>query len=252
MRIIICDDEKEICNSLKKKIRNINENAEIISFNNSFLLYEYLDKNYHDVDVIFMDIEFSNDKLNGMNYAQEVMKIYPEIRIIFVSGYTDKYVEEIFLSNPKVNVLGVLKKPVDNRKLKIYIDELGKINQQNRIVRSLKFKTLNNGIVYIKFEDIIYVESNKRHVTVYTETSEYEGFYKIEEIMNQLRENTNRFYWCNKRNIVNISKITNISNEENSVKLINEKSIPLSYYNGTTISRKKRELTLIIASMRGM
>lgn len=50
MRIIICDDEKEICNSLKKKICNINENAEIISFNNSFLLYEYIDKNCRDID----------------------------------------------------------------------------------------------------------------------------------------------------------------------------------------------------------
>lgn len=251
MRIIICDDEKEICNSLKKKIRNINENAEIISFNNSFLLYEYLDKNYHDVDVIFMDIEFSNDKLNGVNYAQEVMGIYPEIRIIFVSGYTDKYVEEIFLTNPKVNVLGFLKKPVDDNKLKGYLDEIEKMTKQNRIVHSLEFRIINNGIIYINFEDIIYIESHKRHVTVYTETDEYEGFYQIEEIINQLEESTNRFYWCSKSNIINVSKIKSISNK-NTVNLINGKSISLTNYNGTTISRKKRELTLIIASMRGM
>lgn len=61
MKILICDDEKAICTSLKRKIRNINENAEIISFGNSFQLYEYIDKNCRDIDSFhsFLLVEFA-------------------------------------------------------------------------------------------------------------------------------------------------------------------------------------------------
>lgn len=248
MKILICDDEKAICTSLKRKIRNINENAEIISFGNSFQLYEYIDKNCRDIDAIFMDLEFENDKLNGVNYSQEIMRIYPEIKIIFVSGHTEEYVEEIFLSTPKVNVFGFLRKPVDEKKLKVYLDKLEKVHKQNRIIHSLEFKVINNGIIYINYEDIIYIESDKRHVIVYTKNGEYEGFYRIGEIMGRLSKNTNRFYWCNKRDIVNISEIRHILGKENSVELANQKIIPLSNYNNTTIAQKRREISMLISS----
>lgn len=252
MKILICDDEKEMSHLLKKKICNINQNTEVLTFNNSFSLYEYLDKNHLDVDAIFMDIEFKTDKLNGMDYCQEIMRICPKVKIIFVSGYADKYIEEIFLTNQKINIFGFLKKPVNTKKLKEYMDKLEETHKQDQKNHFLEFKELKKGIIYINFDDIIYIESEKRHATVYTKTGEHIGLIKLKEIMEQLRKNTNCFYWCNKSDIVNINEIKNIPNSSKCVVLTNNKEIMLSNFENTTISQKRQQIMAIKTSLRGI
>lgn len=242
MNIIVCDDNTLVCESLVCDIKNIDATINIITFKSCFAVYEYLNDNLNNIniDAIFMDIEFPHD-LNGIDYSHEILKKFPNIKIIFISGFIEKYVEDMFLSIPNFKPYAILKKPIDLNKLKFHIDNLKTDCSIKSKENALAFNVTNNGTVFIELERIKYIVSNKREVTIVTYDGEYLGYNKISNLMKELKSLSNRFYNCHKSYIVNVDAITKIPSNENRV-YIDTDAIPLSIINGTSVSHKRKDI----------
>ena len=241
MNIIVCDDNTLVCESLVCDIKNIDATINIITFKSCFAVYEYLNDNGNDIqiDAILMDIEFPHD-LNGIDYSHEIFKKFPNIKILFISGFTEKYVEDMFLGMPNFKPYAILKKPIDLNKLKTHIDNL-KTDHSIKSKENILTFNAKNGTIFVEFERIQDIYSFQRKVTIVTYDGEYTGYNKISNLMKELKSLSNRFYNCHKSYIVNVDAITKIPSNENFV-YIGTTGIPLSIINGTSVSHKRKDI----------
>ena len=96
MIILICDDDK---NCLANEEKYIRDNTEAVPecFLGGKELLKRLSAGTEDIAAVFMDIELDNSE-NGIVVAEQISNLYPDIRIIFLTAYSLKYCEEIFLT----------------------------------------------------------------------------------------------------------------------------------------------------------
>ena len=87
MRIAICDDEKQICEFLKEKIRRYyfsnDINFSIQTFENGEKL---LESDLNLIDVLFLDVEMPGR--NGMKVAKAIREKNKEMIIVFLTAYS--------------------------------------------------------------------------------------------------------------------------------------------------------------------
>ena len=118
MRIAICDDEKQICEFLKEKIRRYyfsnDINFSIQTFENGEKL---LESDLNLIDVLFLDVEMPGR--NGMKVAKAIREKNKEMIIVFFTAYSE-FVFESF----KVDAFRYLVKPVNNQELNETLDAI--------------------------------------------------------------------------------------------------------------------------------
>lgn len=115
MKILLVDDEKLVLSIEEKRIAAVLPNAEIFSFNKSSEAVEFAEKNR--VDIAFLDINMS--MIDGVTVAKHLQNIYPNINIIFCTGY-DEYMSDAF----DMYCSGYLLKPVTEEKIRNAIAHL--------------------------------------------------------------------------------------------------------------------------------
>ena len=99
-RAIICDDEETVRNGLKKHFDWSGHKIEIVGiFEDGIPAFEYMKT--HDVDIIITDVRMIH--MDGITLAQKASVLYPEVKVLFISGYADiEYLKEadIVVTNP--------------------------------------------------------------------------------------------------------------------------------------------------------
>ena len=100
--VIVADDEVNILEDLKRIMDRIEDIKLVGSFSSPLEVLKFSYKNH--VDVAVLDI--SMQELNGIELAEMLKKIYPDLQIIFVTGY-----DEYALSAYHLNAMGYLLKP---------------------------------------------------------------------------------------------------------------------------------------------
>lgn len=104
MHIIAVDDEQLSLALLSDAICQAGgENNPPACFMVADEALQYAEK--HPVDVAFLDVEM--DGMSGVELARELIALYPQINIIFVTGF-DHYMDEAF----RLYASGYVKKPV--------------------------------------------------------------------------------------------------------------------------------------------
>ena len=162
MRIAICDDDPKASNSLYQDIAKIPEeqlntpqNTEpsldpVMTRSDIFadpdeLLFAAESEHY---DLAFIDIELGDQ--SGIRLSNHLLRIHPDIQIIFFSGYDDYYLDVY-----NVDHVYFLKKPVDPERLKTAL------YAAQRKVLSLKdkFLTISNkhGVFRIPLQEILFL-----------------------------------------------------------------------------------------------
>ena len=91
MKMIIVDDEHEVTAALSVmcnwKELGINE---VITFNNSNEAYDFI--SHQKPDILITDIKMP--KITGLELAEHTLKLYPETKVIVLSGYDEfKYAQ---------------------------------------------------------------------------------------------------------------------------------------------------------------
>lgn len=216
----ICDSNYKIMDELECTVNEVIGNKiTFFKFNNPFALTTYvLDSVRTKIDVIFINTIIGNQ--NGIEIIKEILKDRIDIKVVFFSDKHDS-ITDIFQTDP----LYFLKVPFEKKYVREAVNKLEKtlsIEGKNTI----NFVSGRGGsrLISIKIKQIIYIESEKRKVHIYTESGKYSFYSKLSDIENLLNQD---FVRCHQSYIVNVNKI-----EKLGEKLIHlyrvDKPIPIS------------------------
>lgn len=150
----ICDNEKLLCDKLKRLIMDIKPNWNISVYNNELDLLKNVDKEY----ILILDIDMP--EMDGIKIAESIRKKNKDIEIIFLSNHY-KFIQEAF----KVKVFRFLNKPIDKNKLIEALDE-AEIEITNN--KKVAIHT-TQGIKVINIKDIVFLEAYGDGTYIYTQ-----------------------------------------------------------------------------------
>lgn len=212
MKILVCDDNKVICNDISQYIEsNFDYNVSVANDKNS--IYHYL--NEDKLDLLIIDIVLG--KINGIDIAKEFTKQFPNLNVIFITGYGDTYYKDIY---KYINPCGFLEKPIQYNILNFFIKQI----QDNFNARNSKLRINYNYNSYIiPNRDIIYIQSDKRLSVIHTTAEKFKTYKKLSDMLDELPDT---FIRCHQSFIVNRDYVRNV--EGNQFLLSSGNVIPIS------------------------
>lgn len=212
MKILLCDDNKVICNDISKYIEsNFDYNVSVANDKNS--IYHYL--NEDKLDLLIIDIVLG--KINGIDIAKEFTKQFPNLNVIFITGYGNTYYKDIY---KYINPCGFLEKPIQYNILNFFIKQI----QDNFNARNSKLRINYNYNSYIiPYWDIIYIQSDKRLSVIHTTAEKFKTYKKLSDMLEELPDT---FIRCHQSFIVNRDYVRNV--EGNQFLLSSGNVIPIS------------------------
>ena len=226
MKLAICDNEILFLNQFLTLCQNYSCIDELVPFQDGDLLLAEV-KAGSSFDAVFMDIDFGNKK-TGIDYSQELYEINPQIRLVYITGFTDRFVQHVFLSPS--NMIGFLTKPVDKDILSSILDKLQSSLDQDK--QTLFCIVGKSDSVSLPIPSIFYLESNAHKSLIYTA----EEIHSVYERLSALKERLpSCFLACHKSYIVNMNKIKRI--EKNVIILENQTEIPISKSQYTNVKK---------------
>lgn len=203
LNFIICDDNIQMINQLsvlfeKSFVKNdfdakitfkTQDYKELLSFMTSNL-----------VNVVVLDIEFNNSKLNGLDIASEIRKINKDCYIIFITSHFEYIVEAydyktfayLFKNSLSVDTLS-------NTLKRLFDDVSGS---------SSKFIKIDGKGTFLDLNDIQFIEKSGMKLIYHTthgSVDAYSSFSKLEDKL------PNTFVRCHKSFVANVNNISNIS-----------------------------------------
>lgn len=217
MKIAICDDQQSSLECVKSEVLSLDIPCEIALFQDIQLLYREigLGRKY---DVVFMDIEWYGEQ-RGIDFAANLYKLCPKTRIVFITGYPERYSQQIFFKY--TNLKGFIAKPIDKA---ILLDTLmrikGEIQDESKSHLVIKF---NGAVASIDPDDIFYLESRAHKITIHTGGENHLCYEKLDVLAEELPEN---FIFTHKSFLVNMDKIQRIEREY--LILANNEEVPIS------------------------
>lgn len=204
MRIAICDDQQSAIEHTITKVSSLGLQSEIMSFLNIADLFQKI-KDGEKFDVVFMDIEWDGEQ-KGIDFATGLYDLSPKTKIIFITGYPERYSQQIFLKN--TNLRGFISKPINAAILQ---KNLEKIKSEMILDANRKLILKFDGIVIgVDPDDILYIESRAHTATVYATDGGHLCYEKLDALANRL---PGQFILTHKSFLVNMDKIQRIERE---------------------------------------
>lgn len=144
LRIAICDDEKEVCEEVRKRLLSINPVYQIaIYYSGKELLQEK-----ERFQIVFLDVHMDN--LNGIETAEMLRERGTDECIIFLSG-CGEYMAEAF----KVKAFRFLNKPIERE---AFLEAVLEAEREIECIQKLTVHVAGD-IFIINKKDIIYMEA---------------------------------------------------------------------------------------------
>lgn len=221
IKIAMCDDERAFVDKVKVLLeRYFCGRYSLSCFNTAVGLLGYVFEDAKgDVDLLIMDIEVKSR--NGIDLSNEIVKQFPQIKIIFLTAYPE-YSEQVYMGGKPS---GFILKPIKDEVFEVQLSKLFNEIEKER-TNEIVLKT-SDGIVKVKINLIQYISNNKRIITVHTESKGYSSYMKISDIEMVL---DSRFIRCHQSYIVNMDYIENISTK-NEIHLTTSEIISISRAN---------------------
>ena len=169
IKCVIIDDEPLAIKVIENHLKEFQDFEVIKTFNNPIEASYLLEKG--EIDAVFLDINMS--KMNGLDFAKTLNS---KMNIIITTAYREFAVESYDL-----DVLDYLVKPIPfNRFLKTINKITQKVYLQKGVQKdedvysdSFIFLKVDKKLVKIKFEAILYIESLKDYINVFTTTGNH-------------------------------------------------------------------------------
>ena len=155
MKILAVDDEIIALEGLVKSIKEADKTSKVFGFRFSDEAIEFMKTNI--CDVAFLDIEMVG--MNGVNLAYELIKINPNINIIFSTGY-GHYRDVAF----DMHASGYIVKPITTEKVK---RELQNLRKPVLEVNKLQIEVFGNFEVYFEGKPVKFKYSKTKELLAY-------------------------------------------------------------------------------------
>ena len=219
LNIAICDDEKYICDFLKKSVLDCLAKADlegsVTVFDDGQPLVDLYREDKANFDLLLLDI--SMKKCDGMTAAKLIRAVDSKVMIVFVTSSA-----EFVFTGYEVRAFRYILKPEllhgFTGVFKECLEELTKSNE----VRFTFQKASET--VSIPLREILYFESDKRIIIVRTANEEYSFYEKLDKIEEQLKKQD--FVRCHQSFLVNAKKISSV--KVTDLTLTNGETIPIS------------------------
>lgn len=217
MKVAICDDNLIFLEELKLRLEKNQLITAVFSFSSPLELVMRI-QDEEKYDLVFMDIDWgAEEKQNGFQWGEEISKLLPDVSIIFITGYNDRFAQHVLLS--EANILGYMTKPVDNNILERY---LKKAKENTKDPKYLVISR-HSGKISIPLDEIIFIESHNHKAIIHTETTEYEVYEKLIDLQNRLLKT---FISCHKSYIINMDWVSTY--EGKTFRMRNDREISIS------------------------
>lgn len=147
-------------------------------------------------DIIFFDIEMK--RLDGMTAAKKIRELDSDVIIIFITNMA-----QYAIKGYSVDALSFILKPVSYF---AFSQELLKcLNKIKNKKEKFLIVPTENGMLKLSVSTILYIESIKHYVNIYTKDEDY----TIRSTMKRLEEKLkgSSFYRCNNSYLVNLARI---------------------------------------------
>lgn len=203
-KIAIFDDEKIIVDYVENLIKKyVMKNVKIYKYIDiSDLRNDFKNGNLGDLDILYIDIKIG--KADGITIAEKMQKSNPNLRVIFMTAYTE-YSEEIFRVIPTYLLL----KPIKEEKFKKSLEKALEYKEHDKnLIRTFCIK---GKIFNIKIDNIKYIESNRRIATIHEKDIDRNIYAKLSELEELLPE---QFIRCHQSYIVNLEQARELNSHE--------------------------------------
>ena len=231
INIGICEDELHYRVNIKDMLGDI-----LSTYSINYKIYEFssgeeLLSNYpKDLDILIMDIQMK--LINGMDTARKIREFDQNLEIIFMTSFSE-FMQEGY----EVKAYRYILKPISERKISRNI--LPCINEIMKKKNNYLTINVKNYVDRIKIDSIVYIETDRPNILIYTNDNKYTTKMSISKIDKILREHG--FFRCHNSYIVNLKLVESMNS--NTLK-IGEKYIPISKY-------RVKELKLALTNILG-
>lgn len=231
INIGICEDELHYRVNIKDMLGDI-----LSTYSINYKIYEFssgeeLLSNYpKDLDILIMDIQMKI--INGMDTARKIREFDQNLEIIFMTSFSE-FMQEGY----EVKAYRYILKPISERKISRNI--LPCINEIMKKKNNYLTINVKNYVDRIKIDSIVYIETDRPNILIYTNDNKYTTKMSISKIDKILREYG--FFRCHNSYIVNLKLVESMNS--NTLK-IGEKYIPISKY-------RVKELKLALTNILG-
>ncbi|MFU0827966.1 MAG: Stage 0 sporulation A-like protein [Lachnoclostridium sp.] len=226
VQIAVCDDEMIFLENFIQQITTqfLKADMEICvkSYTNGTSLLEECRK--IPFDVLFLDIEMPD--ISGIEIAETIRAVNPFVNIIFVTNQDDMVFQSIHYKPFRF-----LRKRYLEDELPEAIHALAKKIRSENQYYTIKF---NNSFKQIRITDIIYLESYKHDIFLYTKDEKYRIRSKMERMEKELE--VYGFIRVHSGFLVNYRYIYSI--DKTKIVLSNKKIIPVSRYRLKNVKQK--------------
>ncbi len=217
MKVVLCDDQRSILKEidiLLNKFHVDNEaEIELIYFDKPSKLYNYLKE--EKVDIIFMDLDFSDTSEDGILWAKKIKEKFSEVMIIILTAYENRYKEGY-----EAKAFRFMTKPVNQEEL---YDYLRAAMEELQLVHSISI--VRRGIPRnILVKDICYFSAQSGGSELWT----VEDMYCCEESLLRWEEKLPEkiFFRCHSKYLVNMSHVVDF--DKQILVLDNGEKLPVS------------------------
>lgn len=197
MHLAVCDDSVIFLRELEQQLWHIPIVEEVSSFSDIAMLRRSMADGAR-YDAVLLDIQWNTDA-DGLELAEELFQRSPGTRIIFVTGYADDYLQQVFLR--RANLSGFLTKPVDQTLLEANLQKIAE--QQQQQLEDLMLRS-GGASVALPFQSICYLESRGHTVLVHTAQEEFTVYEQLHTLSARLPDS---FIQCHKSFVVNMQHI---------------------------------------------
>ncbi len=161
-----------------------------------------------------MDIQMKS--INGMDTARKIRENDDNVEIIFMTSFSE-FMQEGY----EVKAYRYLLKPINENKIIKHITPCIKDIMKKRS-NHLTISTKNN-IERIKIDSILYIETSRPNILIYTNDNMYSAKMSISKIDKMLKEYG--FFRCHTSYLINLKKVEYMDGKDVT---INQNKIPVS------------------------
>jgi len=204
IKIAIVEDEKKeqdllssFFNKLEKE-KGFNVNIQVFSSGEAFL-FEF---EYNKFDVVLMDIDFGEGKMNGITASQKMRKVDADVILVFITNLA-----QFAIDGYNVQASDFIVKPFSYYDFSIKMSNIIS-NGLSRIKEKIILKSDGRQII-VSIKDICYIEVDNHTIIYHTKNGDYSTIGSLSLISKELEGN--HFSLCNSCYLVNLRFVESIS-----------------------------------------
>lgn len=222
IRTIIVDDEEHAIESLEILLKKYCPDVQVVG-TSSNVLDSIRKINLHKPQLVFLDVSMPSG--SGFDLLDALVEI--NFQFIFITAF-EKYAIDAL----RRNALDYLIKPVDFTELRNAVEKvkqtLAASAQVNPLLNSHLCVPVVEGIEFISYDEIIYLEAEGNYVKIHTTTNKPVVIAKTMKDL-EAKLSPQVFIRCHRSFIVNLNKIKRYNKGDGgSLTLSNGVQIPLS------------------------